>query len=364
MKVYIGRWDCDYCGNMGNLGPHTHCSSCGSARPNDVVFYMPRGVDAEVTDDAELAAAKEGANWVCDFCNNSNRNSYTACVSCGALKEASKKNLQVREFSEREVPTSSKPQQKLAANTKPPKRSSNFFKIIVFLGILGFGYFGLSQFSSSIEVEVTNLEWQRNIEVEEYKLVTEEDWDLPKGAQVLKTSKDIHHYDRRVTGYQTRSRTVQEAVGTEQYVCGKRDLGNGYFEDKYCTRTIYRDKQEEYEEPVYQEFPVYKTKYEYTIYRWKLYKTYKTDGTNKAPKWAVLPDFVQTEKKKYRIQEKKETYRFAIKDHRTEKHWYEADYDYWEEQIFIGKTLKAEKSMLFGYFKQLKDLTKVRPIDR
>ena len=65
MGIYVGRWDCDYCGNVGNLGPHVHCSACGSSRPEDVVFYMPRGVDSKVTDEDQIAEAKEGKLGLC-----------------------------------------------------------------------------------------------------------------------------------------------------------------------------------------------------------------------------------------------------------------------------------------------------------
>ncbi|NJN78171.1 MAG: hypothetical protein HC803_07445 [Saprospiraceae bacterium] len=232
------------------------------------------------------------------------------------------------------------------------------------IAILGFSFFGLSRISSTIEVAVTNIEWERSIETEAFKLVTEEAWEMPQEGKIIKSFEAIHHYDKRIVGYQTRTRTVQEAVGTEEYVCGKRDLGNGYFEDKYCTRTIYKDRQEQYEEPIYQEFPVYKTKYQYEIYRWKPYKNFDTNGTDKQTNWAELPDFINTDNQKFRVKEKKESYYFAIKDHKNETRWYKANFDYWDNEVFIRKTLKAKKSTIFGYFKQLVDESKVVAIER
>jgi hypothetical protein len=364
MGVYVGKWDCDYCGNMGNLGPHSHCLQCGGSRPEDVVFYMPRGVDTEVTDEDELSIAKEGANWVCGLCNNSNRNSYKACVSCGALKDASEKNLEVRAFSEEAVPRTSQPVQKLAT-PEQPKKKGKFGKIIAFIAILGSGYFGLSQISSTIEVPVTSIEWERSIETEEFKLVTEEGWELPKSGKIIKSFEAIHHYDSIVVDYQTRTRTVKEAVGSEQYVCGKRDLGNGYFEDKYCNRTIYRDRQEQYEDPIYQESPIYKTKYQYGIYRWKPYENYETEGSDKQPKWGELPDFIKDkENQKIRVKSENEAYYFAIKDHKDEIRWYKSDFDYWNDEISVRKTLKAKKSMIFGFFQYLEDEHKVVSVER
>jgi hypothetical protein len=353
MAIYVGKWDCDYCGNVGNLGPHVHCSQCGSARPADVVFYMPRGIDTEVTNEEELAAAKVGVNWVCVSCNNGNSNNYQACVSCGGLKDSSKKNLEVREFMEDAVPRSSKPVKSLATEAKPKAKSKGFLAKIMAVLVVIAGYFGLDQITSTIEVPVTKIEWVRNIETEEFKLIKEESWDLPKDGELIRSFEAVHHYDKKIVGYETRTRTVKEAVGTEEYVCGKKDLGNGYFEDKYCERTIYEDREEEYEESIYEEFPVNKTKYEYEIYRWKLYENYETKGTDKLPEWANLPDFIQKDSQNFRVKSEKQAYYFSIKDNKDETHWYKSDFDYWDKEVFVSKTLKAKKATLFGSFKGL-----------
>jgi hypothetical protein len=353
MAVYVGKWDCDYCGNVGNLGPHTHCSQCGGARPADVVFYMPRGVDAEVTDAEELAAAKAGADWVCVYCNNSNRNGYEACVSCGGLKYSSKKDLEVKEFLENAVPRSSEPAKKMTTEAKPKSKRKGFVtKILAVLTVVA-GYFGLDQITSTIEVPVTSIEWVRSIEIEEFKSVKEVAWTLPKEGKLIRSFEAVHHYDKKIVGYETRTRTVKEAVGSEEYVCGKRDLGNGYFEDKYCTRTVYESRNEQYEDPIYKKFPVNKTKYEYEIYRWKPYKKYETKGADKLPKWPTLPDFINKKSQKFRIKSEKQAYYFAIKDNKDKIRWYKSDFDYWDNEIFIRQSLKAKKATLFGSFKGL-----------
>jgi len=363
MAIYLGRWDCDYCGNIGNLGPHTHCSQCGAARPEDVLFYLPRNVDSRVTDEEELAEAKEGANWVCAFCDNSNRNSYKACVSCGASKEDAEGFLGTRTYSETEVPHSS--QQKFNSTTSaPPKKPRKFPKVLLYVAIAGLALFGLSRISSSFDAMVTQLEWERVIKVEVYKKVVEKDWNLPAGAELLSKAEKVHHYERRITGYQKKTRTVREAVGTEQYVCGKQDLGNGYFEDKYCTRTVYEDRTEEYEEPIYQKFPVYKTEYTYEIYRWKPYENYKTMGYTKEVYWATLPSFIENNSNKYRIQAKEAAYYFQIKDHKDDIHWYQTDYDYWKSNLSLRKKIKAKKSTVFGYFQGLEEESNVKKVSR
>lgn len=363
MAIYVGRWDCNYCGNIGNLGPHTHCSECGAARPENVVFYMPRNINSEVTDKEQLTEAKAGANWLCGFCNNSNRNTYKACVSCGASKEDAESYLETKEFYEDAVPYSSQLEQ-LSTPPVPTKKRSKLAKFFLYFILAGLTLFGLSRLSTSVDVTVSQMEWERVIRVEVYKNVTEKDWSLPAGGKLISKAQKVHHYERRVTGYQTKTRTVKEAVGTEEYVCGKRDLGNGYFEDKYCTRTIYEDRTEEYEEPIYEKFPVYKTEYTYEIYRWKPFENYKSSGYTKEVYWSTLPDIVKNNADKYKTQAKEAAYYFQIKDHKGNIHWYQTDYEYWKNKVFLRKKIKAKKSTVFGYFKGLADESKVKKHSR
>jgi hypothetical protein len=90
---------------------------------------------------------------------------------------------------------------------------------------------------------VTAHSWERTIQIEALVPVQEEGWDVPPGARVL---------DEREALYETR----QVAVGERTYVCGQRDLGNGFFEDVECT------------EPVYEQEEIYRTRYRYEIQRW------------------------------------------------------------------------------------------------
>ena len=83
MAIRIGRWDCTYCGHIGNLGPHKHCVNCGAGRPKDVQFYLPK--DAKiVNDEDEIKRALEGPDWICDNCGSGNLNKAKFCSNCGA----------------------------------------------------------------------------------------------------------------------------------------------------------------------------------------------------------------------------------------------------------------------------------------
>src|SRR6185295_13476869 len=95
--------------------------------------------------------------------------------------------------------------------------------------------------------------------------VHESAWEgsLPAGARETGRRREVHHTDRIQTG----SRRVR---------VGKKDLGNGFFED------VYKD------EPIYSERPVHRTKISYDVDRWIVGRTVKAAGADQAAAWPEL----------------------------------------------------------------------------
>ena len=114
--------------------------------------------------------------------------------------------------------------------------------------------------------------------------VTEQAWEgeVPSGARVLGSSREVHHVDHIQTGTRTRTRTVSERVqtGTQRVKTGTRNLGNGYFEDIYENRPVYenRSHQETYQDPVYVDRPVYRQRIRYEIEKWMPDRDAKAEG--------------------------------------------------------------------------------------
>ncbi len=174
--------------------------------------------------------------------------------------------------------------------------------VLIILGALGISGGGATWFydqyiaTSTVDLEVTGLSWQRQIEVEEFRTLTLEGWTLPGDGRVLSQRQKVHHYEQVFDHYETRTRQVPETrqtgTNTETYVCGTRtvDNGNGTFstETEYCTRTVpvyetvYRT--ETYQEPVYRDEPVYETWYVYQVDRWVV-DHYDTSSGTTAPYW-------------------------------------------------------------------------------
>jgi hypothetical protein len=233
-------------------------------------------------------------------------------------------------------------------------KKTNFWRYI--LGATGLGgvFWWLFSFSTTIEVPVTEMYWEREIEVLEYKEVQEEDWETPEGARDVQQFQAIHHYNKELLGYETKTRSKQVKVGEEDYVCGQKDLGNGYFEDIYCKRPIYETREEEYQAPIYKEVPEYRTKYKYYVFRWKNINPIVASGNTQRVRWPDERPEMENQPDRYKLGDRKEKYLFWIETHKGEKIQYKANSYSMFKDLYVGKELEAKKSTVFGTFKGLK----------
>ena len=294
MAIREGRWDCPSCGSVGQLGRHVYCTGCGAPRPEKITFYLPDDA-AEVSDAGQLAQAGAGADWVCEQCGGSARATDTACPGCGAPRGSSAER-QVREYGLADTPRSG--ERPRAAMSPPPStqrppapaRKSRFGRN-VFLLLLAMiaGWIGWSNRTRHVEALVTGKEWERSVQVEAYRTVTEEAWSLPQGGRLVRSYRAIRDYRQVLDHYETRTRQVGERVqtGTRTYTCGHVDRGNGYFEDRTCTEPEYETRYhtESYQDPVYRREPIWDTKYEYRIKRWVPDTLLREHGDTTGPVW-------------------------------------------------------------------------------
>jgi hypothetical protein len=306
MAVREGRWDCQYCGTKGILGRHTVCTNCAKSRPEGTKFYLVDDAPV-VAEGQQLKQAQLGADWICQYCASSNRADRTTCQHCGAAREESNPQQQVQNYKAGEAPRSG--DMDLEAMARPMTQTavpvsglSRLLRNKALLGIggvvgllflcmclcAGFFLFG----EKEVDVTAAEIGWQRTIQVEAYRTVVEEDWSVPAGGRTISQQEEIHHYDSVLVGSETRERQVSEQVqtGSRTYVCGSRDLGNGYFEDVECTDPIYetRYRTETYQEPIYEQVPVYQTKYSYEIEKWVVDRTEERSGTDHQAHWPTI----------------------------------------------------------------------------
>jgi len=388
LAVYEGKWRCPFCRTVCR-GRDMDCVSCGARRGADVEFFLDDDAPP-LTDEALLREAADGPDWLCETCGGSNRFGIDKCQTCAAPRG----NSRLREVTVNSLPQGGRPpaphrpnsyqapRQAAAGASGVPRRPPNFTLAILVVSIFGAGLVLLylllllsgairptqkalapkaepralvtkpdptPAVSRQVELAVERVEWRRSIVVEEYREVVSEDWEgsVPSDARVISRRQEVHHhecvkagshvvrenYTERVkvgTRTVTETYTDREYGGTESYKCGTRNRGNGYFEDVYCTRPVYRtvtktrNKQvDDYqtvtrtrEKPVddYKDVPVYRLKVEYSVKRWVQAETLVERGADLKPRW---PKFVGSKTKKERV--RGESYRVFLRDLQTDK---------------------------------------------
>lgn len=347
MTILIGRWDCKRCGQTGIHGPDTRCPSCGAPRPDDVQFYLPDEAE-EVRDQARLDEARAGADWVCSYCETSNKARHTVCVSCGAARQVG-------------APDDRLLAQKVEMFDAPPPASSPkvprpFYrqKRYYALGVLLLLAFTVWMFTWTKQVEVTVMEhrWACDATLQHYRQLSLEDFEPPADAQIQRQFEAVHHHEKRKVGTRTATRQVKEKTGEERYACGRKDLGNGYFETVYCTRPVYTYRTETYEEPVYQSFPIYRTKYAYTIWRWVNAEKLNTSGRGLQPAWpspAALHDTAH-----YRLGDSTLVLTLVLRDAEGNQYLKTVEERIWRDKK-DGQALHGKVSILLQNFEEFTD---------
>ncbi len=349
MAVYIAKWDCPVCGFIGNNGPELKCNGCGASRPRNVRFYLPENATG-ISDIEKIKEAKAGVNWICGHCDSHNSAKDTVCKSCGNAKDelSQDMNLQEKEYNEGEVPLDGKRERILNENELAHAKTNQKrkFPVWIFIPLAFLALWGIYSIKTPANVTVSGFEWYRETQLEHNEVVQKKGWELPPSAFNVRSGRAIHHYDKVFDHNETRTRNVKVPSGTRRYVCGKTDKGNGYFEDRYCTETIYETKTERYQEAIYRDVPVYATQYQYEIYEWVQKESIKSTAQNQSPQW---PQSASLSSKEWREGSKKEIYKISITDRKGKNHVMEVPYSYWN-QLKPNRKIPAKERWITGEF--------------
>lgn len=371
MAIRMGRWDCGSCGKKGVLGPEVQCPNCSAPRPKDLQFYL--ATDAEIIEnEAKLKDALAGADWVCSHCLAHNKTTSQSCYSCDSprdeIREGDKElEEKTHYFDEEKEDTPDFIKDFRRAPYKDwrqygfhrlyngednpyPKALQwlvrNFNKLAVTL-MTALAALASFVWTTSVEVPIDSFDWERSIYYDEFKPVVEEDWQMPRNAVQLEAFEAIHHHNQVFVRNESRTRTKRVQVGTEQYKCGTKDLGNGYFQDVYCNRPVYENQTERYEEPIYNQVPVYQTKYRYRIKKWVKAETpLQLKRENHRPQWP--DDALLQDRNIYREKQRTEAYYLSIKMD-DEIHRHRMQKEFWLK-LRANSTLKAKKYRLWGKY--------------
>ena len=325
-KLVMGYWDCPVCGNKEIRGDVTNCPSCGRAR-GDVKFYMKNveegssreendRTDIEYLTEEQAKYVSKNPDWYCSFCNSLNSDNAQFCGNCGATREDSEANYFDRLKKKQEEEAA-----ELAAQpqvSSQPQMSSRKPLVIVaaiLLAIVAL-FVWMNGNKTAGDLQVTALNWIRNINIEENRMFSESGWSLPDGAEQTDARQEIHHYDSVLDHYESvdvqRSRQVIDHYETYYTY---EDNGNGTFTEVSHQRPVYETEYytETVQQPVYRQVPRYATKYYYNIWRWTPSRDVTATGTDHNTEWPV-PELAENEREGQRT----EDYRFTV-EHTKEK---------------------------------------------
>ena len=325
-KLVMGYWDCPVCGNKEIRGDVTNCPSCGRAR-GDVKFYMKNveegssreendRTDIEYLTEEQAKYVSKNPDWYCSFCNSLNSDNAQFCGNCGATREDSEANYfdRLKKKQEEEAAElAAQPQ----VSSQPQKSSRKPLVIlaVILLAIVAI-FAWMNGNKTAGDLQVTALNWIRNINIEENRMYSESGWSLPDGAEQTDARQEIHHYDSVLDHYESvdvqRSRQVIDHYETYYTY---EDNGNGTFTEVSHQRPVYTTEYytETVQQPVYRQVPRYATKYYYNIWRWTPSRDVTATGTDHNVEWPV-PELAENEREGQRT----EDYRFTV-EHTKEK---------------------------------------------
>ena len=336
-KIIRGYWDCSSCDTKGIRGDVRNCPGCGKPRGDDVKFYMK---DKEYLSDEEAAKVSHEADWFCEYCGALNSANDTKCKGCGAEKAASDKDYHDLRDAEDQKLYEKARKENLAREAEYKAKSRKRLKVVlaIIAAIVLAGVFMLMPKTS--DATVTQLAWERTIPVEQYQDVEESDWELPAGANLHETKREIHHYDQvldhYVTEYVQKSREVIDHYET---VYEYEDLGNGNFEEVSHEEPVYVTEYytEEEQKPVYRDEPVYQTKYYYDIWKWVEVRTSDSSGKDHNPTWNE-PTLASDEREGTRTG----VYTITVENKKGKATSYELEESAWN-QVEVGDSLEIKQ---------------------
>lgn len=383
MGTFYGFWTCRACGRE-NSGKDQSCNGCGRPRDKDTKFYPVSRGNSKMPRKYIENYVNHGPDWNCSFCGRMNPATRTTCEGCAHTRDQSDKHylelhperVEPRERLEDFDRDSDEPdwdrsgdpiyreqrhESRVSSDeeymhkehfssdgfSKIPENVADFVKgldvssfikpIFAVLAIIAtiVGLVFLLK-PKTVEITVVDKAWERNVIIEEYRTVQEEDWSIPAGGRMTSSYQAIHHYDTIIDHYETVTKSRQVPNGGHYETSGYQDNGDGTFTELETWVTDYTTEYYTESVPVYDEVPVYRTKYRYDIERWQFDHNETTRGHNDRPYFAEtrgLADGFRTDgtTEKYAI-----TASYFKKDKLVEKD-YEIDFEKWQEVLIDHK---------------------------
>lgn len=294
----IQLWDCPTCGRKGLNGVFDKkCPECGQPLSDDFLANLDYTTTEFVAeDDPRYGMLAGGPDWLCQ-CGRRNPASdeFCACgerrggkLAEGAVDRNGATTGGIKDYFKDDSQIKARAAGARKGGRVPRPLAIGIAAAIAVAVLLG-AYF---LFFATHEVRVTVLDhaWTRTLDVDRLEIQYGSAWEgeLPSGASILGSSREVHHYDKVQVGERTVMKTVTRQVqdGTVTKTRKERQ-GNGTVVTSTYEEPVYRTVTEEVPtvEAVYQDVAAYRTKYRYSILVWRTERTEKAAGKGLDASW-------------------------------------------------------------------------------
>lgn len=271
-------WDCKFCGTEKLLGvTHRHCPNCGALQDPEWRYMPPREEWIALEDHKYV-----GADKTCPACGQPNSAANTFCSECGADLSGAD-SVVIHDLApgddvtgtQRDVVKQKHEAEMARVAAAEPARKYMGLTLtqwaigagIALVALIVAGIIYAVTYRKQVTGTVTDMTWERTVEIEAFQQVAQEAWDeaVPDDAYG-KTCDRKQRGEERVK------------VG-EREVCEQQDAGDGSFRE-VC-----------HDEPVYERRPTYDQWCTFTVDRWIVVRDVEASGAQREPDphW---PEFV------------------------------------------------------------------------
>lgn len=129
--------------------------------------------------------------------------------------------------------------------------------VLAALCVIGLAIYVAVTYRSTTNAQVTQLTWQRKIDIQQYMTVQESDWSVPPGGRETRHYSAYHH-------------SILVQTGSYETCTGKPVICSNH--------------------PIFTSIPIYETKYDYDIDRWITVRTPEHHGIGTDATWPDVSD--------------------------------------------------------------------------
>lgn len=312
-------WDCRGCPKKGNRGMARHCAACGRPKSELSLEYFPDDISEKNALHGDTGSKER--DWSCKYCGYLQPDDGACCTECGCDKGTGRREWKMdaaattehadgsgrRKTSSERIEglpkrEDSAPTVSRSIPTVTPTKRLGMVAAIVAIAAIVIGAWLLFR-TIELNSGVRSVAWTHTVSVERNRLVREEGWSVPTGAEEAQNlGLRFHYLDHRMVG------SHQEAYDDPQpcgRICGPKPpcyktdrtctkQGNGKAScsggdlvcpsadcsrTRYCARTSYRTVND------YRDFSIDDPCYSWMEWRWRFERKLERSGTTTETTW-------------------------------------------------------------------------------